>query len=265
MPKNELIDFRVTPKDSARLQTIVDGVHKLNLLASINHPTALCGGCDWSYGDWAKMDSVEIWNGAWDSQDETALKKWDEVLQQGQKITAIGSSDTHAPPLADVKNGLPIGTPTTRVGMKKLSQNALLEAVKNGRVWIADSPKNYTLEFSASGSSRTGIGETGTSLNGKIRLESKAENFPAGAVFMLISNGQILQTDKFESGEFVFSRLFNVGNDAYYRVEVRDSKGGMLALTNPIFVKKKSKTLNWVSSYNRGKSPTAFSVFDCSC
>ena len=64
LPTGELIDFRVAPKDAARLQTIVDGVHRLGLIASLNHPTALCGGCDWSYGDWAKMDAVEIWNGA---------------------------------------------------------------------------------------------------------------------------------------------------------------------------------------------------------
>lgn len=75
---------------------------------------ALLGGCDWSYGDWTRMDSAEIWNGAWDAQDEAALKKWDEFLRQGERITAIGSSDTHNPPFPGSANGSPVGVPVSR-------------------------------------------------------------------------------------------------------------------------------------------------------
>lgn len=239
LPKNELIDFRIAPKDALRLQTIVDGVHRLGLLASLNHPTALCGGCDWSYGDWTKMDAVEIWNGAWDLQDEAALKKWDELLQNNQKITAIGSSDTHNPPLAENKNGLAVGVPTNHVGMKNLIQAELLAAIKNGRVWMSESSANYVLEFSAFGSSRINIGETSASLNGKIRVDCKAKNFPVGATVSLISNGQVLQADKIENAEYVFSKNFSAEKDSYFRLEVRDAKGAMLAFTNPIYVSVK--------------------------
>lgn len=236
LPKNELIDFRVMPKDALRLQTVIDGVHRLGLIASLNHPTALCGGCDWSYGDWARMDAVEIWNGAWDFQDEAALKKWDELLQNNQKITAIGSSDTHNPPLAENKNGLAVGVPTTRVGMKKLTQTELLKAIKNGRVWISDKPSDYSLEFSAFNGSRLNIGETSVSLNGKIRFDCKAKNFPVGATVSLISNGQVLQKDKIEQTEYAFAKEFNIEKDSYFRLEVRNEKGAMLAFTNPIYV-----------------------------
>lgn len=239
LPKNELIDFRIAPKDALRLQAIVDGVHRLGLIASLNHPTALCGGCDWSYGDWAMMDSVEIWNGAWDFQDEAALKEWDASLQKGQKITAIGSSDTHNPPLAKNKNGAAVGIPTTRVGMKNLTQDGLLAAIKNGRVWIGESSANYDLEFSAFGSSQINIGETGASLNGRIRLDCKAKNFPVGAAVSLISNGQILQTEKIEQAEYAFSKTFDVEKDAYFRLEIRNETGAMLALTNPIYIQVK--------------------------
>ncbi len=239
LPKNELIDFRVMPKDANRLQTIIDGVHKLNLLASINHPTALCGGCDWSYGDWTKMDAVEVWNGAWDLQDEAALRKWDEFLQRGQRITAIGSSDTHNPPLAENKNGLAVGGPTTRVGMKSLTQTELLAAIKNGRVWTSEGSANYGLEFSAFNNSRINIGETSASLNGKIRFDCKAKNFPVGATFSLISDGQVLQTDKIESAEYVFTKDFSIEKNSYFRLEVRDAKGAMMAFTNPIYISVK--------------------------
>jgi hypothetical protein len=239
LPKNELIDFRVAPKDTRRLQTVVDRVRKLGLIASLNHPTARCGGCDWSYGDWAKMDSVEIWNGAWDFQDEAALKKWDESLQKGQKIPVIGSSDTHVPPLAENKNGLAVGIPTNHAGMKSLTQNELLAAIKNGRVWISDAPTNYSLEFSAFNGTRINIGDAGASLNGKIRLDCKAKNFPVGALVSLISNGQVLQTEKIENAEYIFDKSFSVEKDSYFRLEARDAKGSMLALTNPIYVRLK--------------------------
>ncbi len=239
LPKNELIDFRVAPKDALRLQTAVDGVHRLGLLASLNHPTALCGGCDWSYGDWTKMDSVEIWNGAWDLQDETALKKWDELLQKGQKITAIGSSDTHNPPLAENKNGLAVGVPTNHAGMKSLTQNELLAAIKNGRVWISAAPPNYNLEFSALNGSRVNIGDTSVILNGNIRLDCKAKNFPVGATVSLISDGQVLFSEKTGNAAYIFTKNFSVGKDSYFRLEVRSEKGAMLAFTNPIYVSVK--------------------------
>ncbi len=239
LPKNELIDFRVAPKDEKRLQEVVSSVHKLGLIASLNHPTALCGGCDWSYGDWTKMDAVEIWNGAWDLEDEAALKKWDAYLQEGQKITAIGSSDTHSAPLAGNTNGRAVGVPTNHVGLKKLTQTELLAAIKNGRVWLSDAPTDYGLEFSAFNNLRINIGETGASLDGKIRLDCKAKNFPAGGSVSLISNGQILQKNEIENAEYIFTKNFNVEKDSYFRLEMRDAKGGMLALTNPIFVSVK--------------------------
>lgn len=237
LPKNGLTDFRVAPKDASRLQTVVDTVHGLGLLASLNHPTALCGGCDWSYGDWTRMDSVEIWNGAWDLQDEAALKKWDELLRQNKRITAIGSSDTHSAPSSENKNGSPVGVPTNNVGLKNLSQKELLAAIKNGRVWISDKPAAYEFEFAASSAGkRFNIGESAPAANKKIRLDFKARSFPAGASVSLISNGAVVRTGKIENGEYVLNETFTVEKDSYFRVEARGENGAMLAFSNPIFV-----------------------------
>jgi hypothetical protein len=237
LPTGELIDFRVAPKNAARLEKSIERVRQLNLIASLNHPTALCGGCDWSYGDWTRMDAVEIWNGAWDAQDEAALKKWDELLRQGKRITAIGSSDSHAPPVPEYKNGLPLGSPTTRVGMKRLTQSDLLAAIKNGRVWISDAPADYDLEFTAAGVSQSNIGASGAaSSNGKIRLQFRARNFPIGANVFLISGGDVLQKEKIEKNDNAMVKEFDVAKNSYFRLEVRGANGAMLALTNPIYI-----------------------------
>ncbi|MGI9035840.1 MAG: hypothetical protein ACR2GD_07345, partial [Pyrinomonadaceae bacterium] len=87
--------------------------------------------------------------------------------------------------------------------------------------------------------SQINIGETGASLNGRIRLDCKAKNFPVGAAVSLISNGQILQTEKIEQAEYAFSKTFDVEKDAYFRLEIRNETGAMLALTNPIYIQVK--------------------------
>lgn len=56
LPFGRLIDFRVTPGDRTMLAQSTAEVRKLGIVASINHPTALCGGCSWTYGDWTEMD-----------------------------------------------------------------------------------------------------------------------------------------------------------------------------------------------------------------
>lgn len=240
LPKNELIDFRVAPKDALRLQTVVDGVHRLGLIASLNHPTALCGGCDWSYGDWTKMDAVEIWNGAWDLEDEAALKKWDELLQKNFRLTAIGSSDTHSPPLNGNANGRAVGVPTTHVGMKKLTQTELLNAIKNGRVWISDNPTTYNLDFSAFDSkNKFVIGETVSNLTNSIKLDCQAKNFPVGSTVSLISDGKVLLKETVENVQAAFAKNFDVKEKFYFRLEVRNETGAMLAFTNPIYIQSK--------------------------
>ena len=242
LPSGEIVDFRVVPKNVTRIKELIVETRKLGVIASINHPFAPCGGCDWSYGDWRNLDSVEIWNGAWNLSNETALKKWDEFLQDGQKLTAIGSSDSHTPPLGEkpLSNALAIGTPTNHVGMKNLTQKDLFEAIRGGRVWISNSANDFNLEFSAfNGVKRLNIGETARVSEKKIRLDVKAENFPANSVVSIISNGQILFDEPIEQTEFSFSREFEIQKDSYFRLEIRASDKKMLALTNPIYAQVK--------------------------
>lgn len=242
LPEGEVIDFRVAPKDADRLEKSIEKVHRLGLLASLNHPTALCGGCDWSYGEWTRMDAVEVWNGAWDLQDEAALKKWDALLQEGKRLTIISSSDTHTPPLGEnpPRGALALGAPINHAGMKNLLQGALLSAIRAGRVWVNNAPNEQELEFSASGNGKICyIGDECQTPNNSARISLRAKNFPAAAVVSIISGGQILFSETLQKSENVFTETFSIEKNSYFRVEVRDQKGGMLALTNPIYVRSK--------------------------
>lgn len=232
LPHGRLIDFRVTPGDVSRLKEVVADVRSLGLLASINHPTAICGGCGWTYGDdWTSMDSVEIWNGDWDVQDENALRKWDELLRLGKRVTAIGSSDTHRPPnlASEFGTNLAVGTPTTHAGMTNLDQTSLFEAIRAGRVWVSRGP--FLLDFTAKGKTKATIGGKVFSDKGRVELSLTADGLPTGAVIKLLSRAGVVKT--FDKG---FRESFEVTRDDYFRVEIRDSKDSMIALTNPIFV-----------------------------
>jgi hypothetical protein len=58
-----------------------------------------------------------------------------------------------------------------------------------------------------------------------------------GATFSLISDGRVIHT--IPSAARGMTEVFEVEceRDGYYRLEVRDKAGAMLALTNPVYVK----------------------------
>lgn len=232
-----LIDFRISPGDSRKLSDVVRGIHAIGLPASINHPAALCGGCSWTYGDdWKPMDSVEIWNGAWDATDEIALAKWDILLRKGSRITAIGSSDSHAPRIGETGSGSPIGLPTTSIGAEKLNVNTALNALLRHRVYVTENPRE--LIAVAIGAATIGD-DLLVKPNTSSQLSLRADNFPDHSVIKVIVGGRVIKESAMENGSFQASVEVELAADTYLRVEIRDSRGRMLGFTNPIFTKAK--------------------------
>ena len=252
LPAGAFVDFRVQPGDAAGMSAVAARAHRIGALISVNHPFALCGGCDWSYGDALKnFDAVEVWNGEWDGTDESALKLWDGLLQRGLRPTAVASSDSHR-----AQN--PIGRPTTHVAAEELSQAALLNSIRRGRVYLTREAPGLTVEFEAAAGdlgsrgaagARTGVGEElqlaapGTLVFyvrvgvAPVALEAPSVPAPAprGAPVSLVSNGRVIRTWPADALTEVFE--IECERDGYYRLEVRDRDGRMFALTNPIYVK----------------------------
>jgi hypothetical protein len=235
LPSGTWIDFRAHPGDDARMSDIAAQAHRSGALISINHPFALCGGCSWSYDASARgFDAIEVWNGPWDSTDESALKMWDKILQSGRRITAIASSDSHRPEA-------PIGQPTTHVAASVLSRAALLEAIRQGRVYLTGKAAGPVINFEAGATNgkRRPRWTTGDEIRlnapGTIRFFINTKAAPPGATLSLISDGQVkTNINAKPSGEPQVIEIECL-RDSYYRLEVRDSKGIMLALTNPIY------------------------------
>ncbi len=242
LPSGTWIDFRAHPGDTARIANIAAQAHRAGAVISINHPFALCGGCAWSYDAAARdFDGIEVWNGPWDQTDELALTMWDKILQSGRHITAIASSDSHRPP--PNPTGQPIGQPTTHVAANALAQAALLQAIRQGRVYLTGEAMRPVVSFEAEATpgqrrARALIGdELRLRAPGTVRFFITTEAAPPDATGSLISNGQVLRSFPAKPDGQPQVLALEIQHDAYFRLEVRDKTKTVLALTNPIYVK----------------------------
>jgi hypothetical protein len=240
LPEWGWVDFRVRPGDSAAMAEVAANAHRLGSLISVNHPFAACGGCDWSYGDAARaFDAFEVWNGEWDATDESALKMWDGLLRSGLRLTAVASSDSHR-----AQN--PIGHPTTNVAAAGLSQGSLLDAIRRGRVYLTAEAGRPVVSFEAW--ARGGARGRRRALPGdEVRMKGPGTlllfvgvlDAPEGASASLVKDGEVLRGVPFDDYPNAAPTKVEVecGRDGYYRLEVRDARGKMLALTNPVYVR----------------------------
>lgn len=236
LPFKNWIDFRVRPNDSARMSAIVNTVHRVGALMSINHPFATCGGCAWTYHSAVKdFDAIEVWNGDWDFADDLALVMWDKMLRTGRHITAIGSSDSH-------RSANMIGQPTTHVFARSATQSALLSAIRRGQVYVTSEVNTPIVTFEAArlvGAKRWSVGdEFQLPKPETIRFLITTSGLPEGAVISLISNSSKLRELTGAKESQVIE--IDCGESGYFRLEIRDASKKMLALTNPIWVKVRS-------------------------
>ena len=133
-------------------------------------PPGLCRGCPWEYSDaetdYAKVDAIEIATGPAGVQAPaepgpnpftvTGIAFWEDALERGNKIAAVGSSDSHNAgrtpnPVAQA----PIGTATTMVFADELSEAGIKRGVQAGHTYVKvtgnDAP-DLRLEATAPGS-----------------------------------------------------------------------------------------------------------------
>lgn len=128
-------------------------------LFSVNHPTLdlgdLCIGCAWTQElpvDF--IDAVEVQTGNVLKLNaiigDSAIDFWDELLDQGKHLPAIGGSDDHR--AGDPSNffSSTIGDPTTLVFAQELSVQGIVEGVKRGRTVVKmDGPTSPMIELTS--------------------------------------------------------------------------------------------------------------------
>ena len=227
LPTGAMIEHRQLPLDERAFQTSIDQAHRMGALISINHPFADCKACSWAFGS-ADFDSIEVWNAEWGPEDQLAVDWWERLLKSGQRITAIGSSDSHGP-----QN--PVGRPTTHVRADGSNIQEILNGIRRGNVYVTSAPA-IEVDFKIySGNFQWGPGEeaviTGTV---PLRVNVSINGLNEGAIF-LYSSGEVR---RWPVRGLIFTLDEPITSGAsYFRLEVRDVSGAMVVLTNPVWLK----------------------------
>jgi hypothetical protein len=210
-------DFR--EPDGAKVGAIMREAVADGALVSVNHPKPL--GPPWSFSEASGYGAIEIWNGPWLALNAMALAVWDDHLRRGERIVALGGSDTHR--LRHHRGRLYepyLGEPTTwvEIGDQPLTVESLLAALKAGRCFITaspDCPQAY-------------LTRPTTDL-ARVRIAGGA----GGVLLLLSERGCFASTPIGEDDAKV--ELTVPEGTRYVRAQVMDAFGSALAISNPVW------------------------------
>jgi len=249
----EPIDFRAVTAGPHGLDTVLTQVERAGGLIAVNHPALpsgeACMGCGWTVAntDFHRIQAIEVINGGavaimggLADSPLSGLAFWQARLNAGDRLTAIGGSDNHAPAMDLARPGA-VGSPTTVVWADDLSERAILAAIRAGHVFVdVEGSRDRLLEVDATAGGRTAMMGDGLAA-------------PAGTVARFTVRGVHLQGDRWamiEDGRAVsaLAGVFTAADDHadfglpsdgarhWVRVEVRSAEGRLLLIGNPIYL-----------------------------
>jgi len=277
--KNHLLIFGAD-REMAHLsndtQQLIDNANQAGGLSFIAHPvdppSETFGEADLSWVDWevSGYTGIEIWNAmsefkslltskaaaiyyAFNPKDvahgpfKSVLKKWDELLNAGKRVVAVGGSDAHAligqmGPLKKVlfpydfhfrSINTHILTFDPFTGSHDSDKQVVLDALKHGRAFVG-----YDLPSPTKGFNFHAINRRGEALMGEeIRLTDDVTlhiNLPRRAEYRLIRNGSIVKIwNNQENSTFITTEPGNYRVEAY--LKFRGKRRGWI-FSNPIYV-----------------------------
>jgi histidinol phosphatase-like PHP family hydrolase len=246
------LDFQLGSRHLPQLSRLVQAVKAQGGILSINHPGMpsgeACMGCGWVVPQVECQDitAIEVANGGTIQTTGSAegplssIPFWETQLDRGCRVTAIGGSDNHDP---DAGGGrLPVGRPATLVYAEALSQVALLDGVRRGRV-IVDLVGNpaLRLDLTARSGDRTALmGEQIRIARGQgLVLTLELAGIPEGRIELVAGPGPGSQSRQSLtiSGRSHFQiKLLNTDRKTWVRADVRSPDGRLIAISNPIYL-----------------------------
>lgn len=266
------IDWRATAQDGGLttqqgMDRLMKEAAELGAVCSINHP--MLAPWAWLYGETQLkgLHSMEIWNDPTFSPNtvatEKALQLWTASWNEGYRITGIGGSDSHMLPTDKYEDSpIPslIGDPSTYVWCDDLSADNVLEGVKNGHVYVSRGPVLEASIQVGGHDYRFGCDLSDAFSLGKSEAASHEVNCTlsvASDVFArvtLIHNGiaeSVKEVSAATAGEAPATLEWNIpweeGAYNWYRFDIRDEAGMLLAFTNPFYYGSKEPQ---IATYN---------------
>ncbi len=222
-------------------------VNNSGALLSINHPALPsgedCMGCGWTPArpvDMAAVGAVEVVNARQADGPRSGVGFWEQQLQQGRRMTAIGGSDSHNPGAADGPS--PIGLPATLVHATALSREAILAAIRQGRVVVdVDNVAASSLELWLQGDAGTRA-EMGQQLDlpaGQWATLHTQLDYPRRLKIEFVVDGRRYPTTvevDANGSQRASLRWRSDGQRHWLRVDARDADGSLRMLGNPVYV-----------------------------
>ncbi|HEY5799505.1 MAG TPA: CehA/McbA family metallohydrolase, partial [Burkholderiaceae bacterium] len=241
------VDFRVT-KAGQSWNDVLAASRKAGGIVSLNHAVRpsgeACMGCGWEapQTDMSLVSAIEAVNGADADTEWSALAYWQAQLARGYRITAIGGSDNHRITLTQSgAQGGALGMPTTVVYARELSQAAILDGIRAGRVYVDVQGAGRTLEWQAqTGGAQAGMGEALAAPAGaKVRFTLRATG-SSGGRFEVLADGKPAPAAwraQVQSGDdSVTVDWTSDGKPHWWRADVRDAAGKLVLLGNPVYL-----------------------------
>ncbi len=235
------IDFRGS--DSERVQQLVEEANRRGSMFSINHPDS---PIPWKHDAVRSYQAVEVWNAPWRWYNEPALLRWDEHLKRGERMIAVGGSDSHCVPPAKMTQPNGPGEPCTWVYVEgPLTQRGVLEAVELGHVFISEAPNGPFIELRADagddGAFTAMPGDRIDAVDGALVRFRVTYRGPDGKHLRFFGKRGLVKEITPDVEEYDGEFELRIEGDDYIRCEVRGFRGRpdrgevVHAMTNPIY------------------------------
>ncbi|MEO7273505.1 MAG: CehA/McbA family metallohydrolase [Vicinamibacterales bacterium] len=236
------IDFRLG-FNGRTMRDVLDDVAHEQALVSINHPGRdtgdSCTGCGWDAPatPWDRIDAMEVVNGGAIEGRTAGMPFWYARLNEGHRITAIGGSDDHG---ARSPRGH-IGSPATVVYAAELSETALLDGLRAGRVYVRTrGPEGPLLDLTGA------AGEVVVQMGGIVRVAAGGTTVrlvvhatgAAGQRVEIVRNGEVVATLPVDAADQELPCSVSMTPGQWVHVRLRDAKG-ISAFTNPLYARSR--------------------------
>jgi hypothetical protein len=210
---------------------------------SINHPDS---PIPWKHDVVRSYQAVEVWNAPWRWYNEPALLRWDEHLKRGERMIAVGGSDSHCVPPAKMTQPNGPGEPCTWVYVEgPLTQRGVLEAVELGHVFISEAPNGPFIELRADaggdGTFRAMPGDRIDAADGALVRFRVTYRGPDGKHLRFFGKRGLVKEITPDVEDYNGEFELRIEGDDYIRCEVRGFRGRpdrgevVHAMTNPIY------------------------------
>ena len=156
-----------------------------------------------------------------------------DLFNRGWRPTAVGGSDDNTPYERDDSS---LGTPATVVWARELSETAIVEGLKSGRVYVRTrGPHGPTLDFEAvAGGTACQMGGTiAASSGGEVRLRATLAG-ASGQTLEWVRNGEVFASEPVVPG--VHEQSVLAQPNAWFSIVVRE-KGEPTLLSNAIYMR----------------------------